>query len=179
MNKMNNKNMEYDCIRFLTERFFDGETSVEEEQRLYAFFEQHPSGLPEDMEANREVLVGFGAIGFGKTIPKEKPLRRNRLWWASGIAATLFLCIGIAATFHLSESRNLARNYEGSYVIINGQRIDDLSRIKPDIEKALSQASHIEQNLAERPAVKSAEQDVLDNIADPAEKARIEELLNE
>lgn len=189
---MNNHNTEFDCIRLLTERFFNGETSLEEENRLYAFFEQHRSGLPEDIETNREMLLGFGAIGFGnatskdivseRTMPKKAATRRSirkHLWLASGIAASILLCIGITFAFHQSERQDLARNYEGSYVIVNGQRIDDLSRIKPDIERALSQASHIEQRLAEKPAIKSAEQNVLNNIDDPDEKAHIEALLNE
>lgn len=43
--------------------------------------------------------------------------------------------------------------YAGSYVIVGGQRIDDLSRIKPDIEKALSHASEIEGHINESSVV--------------------------
>ncbi len=96
-----------------------------------------------------------------------------------GIAAILLLCFGITTVIHLNASQELARNYEGSYMIVNGQRIDDLSRIKPNIERALSQASSIEEELEEKPTIKGAEQNVLDNIDDPEEKARIEKMLNE
>lgn len=60
-----------------------------------------------------------------------------------------------------------------------GQRIDDLSRIKPQIESALSQAKDIEQGLNETSTVKQAEQNVLDNVGNDEDRERIEKLLNE
>ncbi len=186
-----NKQKEYHHIRLLKERFFDGVTSLSEEQELYDFYNQHSEGLPEDLEANREIFMGFGAICFkeGNQVQKDSEekisesspnsLHINFLRISIGIAAMLLLCFGITTAIHLNARQELARNYEGSYMIVNGQRIDDLSRIKPNIEKALSQASHIEQELEEKPAIQGAEQNVLDNIDDPEEKARIEKMLNE
>jgi len=186
-----NHQKEYHHIRLLTEHFFDGATSLQEEQELYDFYDQHSERLPEDLEANREIIMGFGAICFKEVnqAPKDSEgkvsedssnhLRTKFLRIMIGIAAILLLCFGITTVIHLNASQELARNYEGSYMIVNGQRIDDLSRIKPNIERALSQASSIEEELEEKPTIKGAEQNVLDNIDDPEEKARIEKMLNE
>ncbi len=178
-------------IQILIDRFFQGETSLEEEQKLYDFYANHPN-LPKELEAYRKLITGFGAISF-KTFDlvsneKETPsaptgkrvsIRRRWLYACSGIAAALLLYVGITATIHLQQERTLSDNYAGSYVIINGQRIDDLSRIKPDIESALSEAKVIENQVNQKSVVRNAEQHILDNLGDAEERARIEQLLNE
>lgn len=197
---MRNMNDQYQEIQQLIDRFFDGDTSLGEEQRIYDFFRRHPQDLPEELEAYREMFLGFGAISLddvmsvidedgaksvvgenGVKSVKGKPakFRRIFLYAVSGMAATLLLCLGIFAAVHIHEDRMLARTYGGSYVIVNGERIDDLERIKPDIEHALGKAEAIENNLEENSVVKEAEQNLLDNVGDPEEKARIQQLLNE
>lgn len=165
---------DYNDIKLLIERFFEGETSLEEEQRLYAFFSSHRS-LPEELESYREMFAGFDAISFA---PRTN-VRRRLLYVLSGVAAAILLAIGIFVAVDIHEDKVLANNYEGSYMIVKGKRITDLSRIKPDIEKALSQAEDIEQNIDAHSVIKNAEQHVLDNTLDPKEKERILQLLNE
>lgn len=176
-------------IKQLIDRFFDGDTTLEEEQRLYAFF-RDKKDLPEELETYRDMFVGLDAIAFDDTwkakgltaIVVSMPVmarKRKFIYWASGIAAAILLCIGITLAFDVQKDNSLENIYAGSYVIVGGQRIDDLSRIKPDIEKALSHASEIEGHIHESSVVERAEQSILDNVEDPAEKARIEQLLNE
>lgn len=169
---------DYNDIKLLVNRFFEGETSLEEEKKLYAFFSSHTQ-LPEELESYRDMFAGFDAISFD-TDTVAAPVRHHRLrYMFSGIAATLLLCIGIFVAIDIHKDAVLSNNYGGSYMIVNGERIEDLSLIKPEIEKALSQAEDIEQHVDQHSAIQTAEKNVLDNITDPKEKARIQQLLNE
>ena len=47
-------------IRTLTERFFDGETSLAEEQELYRLFRE--GDVPEDLKQYKELFAGFDSI---------------------------------------------------------------------------------------------------------------------
>ena len=95
-----------------------------------------------------------------------------------GAAAMLALIVGIAIYSNYHEEQSLARIYGGSYVIENGRRIDDLSAIQDDIERALADSHRIEQH-AEHNVIDRAEQDVLDNISDPDMRDEVEKMLNE
>ena len=178
----------YNDIQLLIDRFFKGETSMEEEKRIYAFYSSHPQQLPQKLECYRGMFSAFDAIlleaiSINRTLSDEVAIHKSKpkklLYILSGIAAAVLLCIGIFAVINIHQDNVLASNYEGSYLIVNGARITELSRIKPDIEKALKQADDIEQNLNQHSVIKKAEQNVLDNINDPKEKARILQLLNE
>ena len=95
-----------------------------------------------------------------------------------GAAAMLALIVGIAIYSNYHEEQSLARIYGGSYVIENGRRIDDLSAIQDDIERALADSRRIEQH-TEHNVIDRAEQDVLDNISDPDMRDEVEKMLNE
>ena len=177
-------NTEYNNIKRLIDKFFNGDTTLDEEQQLYDFFGNEQ--IPKELEEYRSMFVGFGAISCKpeEHSPKTQkailhPLRRKLFYALSGIAAAIILFIGITTVIDLHEDKVLAQTYAGSYVIVNGERIDDLSRIKPDIENALNNARHIERHIEEHSTIKQAEQDVLNNIEDPTERAKIEQLLNE
>lgn len=161
-------------IEQLVERFFDGETTTEEEARLYKVFRR--KRLPDSLERMRPVMEAFGAMS------EEKPrhavtvsMIRRALMSA---AAVLALIVGIAIYSNYHEEQSLARIYGGSYVIENGRRIDDLSAIQDDIERALADSRRIEQH-AEHNVIDRAEQDVLDNISDPDMRDEVEKMLNE
>ena len=73
----------------------------------------------------------------------------------------------------------LARLYGGSYVIENGKRIDDLSRIRSNIESTIEDAKRIEAQVNEAEVAKNAKKEVLEGIDDPEMRRQIEEMLNE
>ena len=78
-----------------------------------------------------------------QTQPRPAPLGRGEAArWFLALAALLVLGLFILVP-RLRESRSLAI-YEGSYVIENGQRQDDLQLIKSDISEALSMADQAE-----------------------------------
>ena len=169
---MNNKKTKE--IERLVERFFDGETTTEEEARLYKVFRR--KRLPDSLERMRPVMEAFGSMSG------EKPQRAKTVSIVRralmGAAAMLALIVGIAIYSNYHEEQSLARIYGGSYVIENGRRIDDLSAIQDDIERALADSRRIEQH-AEHNVIDRAEQDVLDNISDPDMRDEVEKMLNE
>lgn len=161
-------------IERLVERFFDGETTTEEEARLYKVFRR--KRLPDSLERMRPVMEAFSSMS------EEKPQRAKTVSIVRralmGAAAMLALIVGIAIYSNYHEEQSLARIYGGSYVIENGRRIDDLSAIQDDIEQALADSRRIEQH-AEHNVIDRAEQDVLDNISDPDMRDEVEKMLNE
>lgn len=161
-------------IERLVERFFDGETTTEEEARLYKVFRR--KRLPDSLERMRPVMEAFSSMS------EEKPQRAKTVSIVRralmGAAAMLALIVGIAIYSNYNEEQSLARIYGGSYIIENGRRIDDLSAIQDDIEQALADSRRIEQH-AEHNVIDRAEQDVLDNISDPDMRDEVEKMLNE
>ena len=62
-------------IRTLTERFFDGDTTLAEERRLYELYSE-AEGLPADLLPLREMMLDLGRLEAEKTLPqKTHPLR--------------------------------------------------------------------------------------------------------
>lgn len=158
----------------LLERFFDGDTTLAEERRLYGMFRR--KALPTELEKYRPLFAGFGSMqAGGEHRAHLMPVFRRAL---CGTAAALVLIFGMSAYLNYHEDRMLARVYGGSYVIENGHRIDDLSMIKTDIETALGEARHIEEHIEKRSPIEQAEQDLLNSIDDPDERKRISEMLN-
>lgn len=186
-------------IKELTDRFFEGETTVEEERELYALYLEED--IPEEMEEYREMFRDFSAIimteeekslypstahPVQETLPTNthrltavKGKTRHKLLWPyiSGVAAVLIAAVGISLSLNRQEEVRLAKLYGGSYMIINGTKIDKLTRIHTDIEQVLSEADEMEQTLSTETVIEKAEQDVLDGIDDEAERERIRKLM--
>jgi hypothetical protein len=121
------------------ERFFEGRTSGEEEQRLYRFFAQET--LPEQW-LRYKPLFGYFETGLAEEcrsadsdVRSLLPSRRKRrtMVWA-GVAALL---AGILAGLLLLKEPARFDPYEGSYIVRNGVHITDLKQIKPELEATL------------------------------------------
>ena len=64
-------------IHRLLERFLNAETTLEEEQTLYQYFQS--SDVADELEPYREVFLGFAAVkGIDK--PKPEPAPRTSAW---------------------------------------------------------------------------------------------------
>ena len=105
--------------------------------------------------------------------------RTLRLRYLAAVSAVVALLLLPLFGLRAWQSEQLRRQYEGSYVIVGGQRNDNLLQIRPQLELALSQASSLETDANWQTLVHQAESDVLQSISDPAERRRIEQLLNE
>ncbi len=184
--------MKTDHIQQLIDKFFKGETTLEEEQWLETFFVQED--IPEAWKKYQSLFVDIGAIGRlkpkdVKAVRMEEPIRihreRHPRWkvihrkMILQVAAISLILIGATFTWNLHQKDQLAQRYGGSYVIENGKRNDNLLQIKSQIERTIADANQIEQKVEGQDFINKTEEDVINHIDDPTEKARIKELLKE
>lgn len=167
------KQKDIEKIESLAEKFFDGETTQAEEQRLYDFFTRRD--VPPQLEKYRRTLTAFGLVSKHT---ERKSARTVHIWRiVTSVAAAVVLLFGVVIYLDYHKEQTLAANYGGSYVIVNGQRIDDLSRIQNDIKTVLSDASAIERRATEASIADKAEQEVLQNITNPEMRQQVMEML--
>lgn len=194
--------MQDEQLELLVQRFLDGETTLEEETRLYDRFnsdEELPGTLAGYADYFRDLsaLASFSpalaspppALSASWLAEEPLPVRggsvrvpsRLRLWLrvAASVAAVALLLLGSVCLHNWREERLLAQIYDGSYVIVDGIFCDDLSQIKDSIRCALAEAHRIERKVAARPTVEEIEQEVLEHIGDSAQRREIEQLLKE
>lgn len=173
--------MNQEQITKLIDRFTAAETTLTEEQTLYSYFRQ--THIPAELEPYREMFCGYQALQLNSA---EEPVQACkartlplRLRIAVGIAASVLLIVGTFSLYRIHEEHQLANLYEGSYMIVNGKRIDNLSSIKKHIEQTLATADMIEKKVAEKNEVKKAERDVLESVDNPEEREKIMQILND
>lgn len=184
-------------IKKLIDRFFEGDTTLEEEQWLYGYFRQTKE-LPEELEAYRNVFLDFDAIALADSPAEESarteqaadlpvveqpvsfaPPKYRKLWLqVAGIAASIAIIVGATWAYRAYEGIRLQSIYGGSYMIVDGERIDNLREILPQIKSALSLADAVG-TPSPTDLIDKAEQDLLDNIQDAQERERIRRLLNQ
>ncbi|MDR2969955.1 MAG: hypothetical protein LBV32_10195 [Tannerellaceae bacterium] len=144
--KEDNKYMEE-----LLERFFNGETSNAEEQELYALFES--GELPEHLLPYKPVFDYFKS-GLAEEVESSakiseaiKPLRppgRRYLTVLLTAAAVILMFFLLKPLLHTEPDP-----FEGSYIVRNGVRIDDLEQIRPELELKM-QTALLQQEKANR-----------------------------
>lgn len=166
-------------IKTLMDRFLEAETTLEEERRLYAYFSQ--AEVDPSLEHYRPMMQDYAAL-----MPVEQgqrpTVRRVTLqpWfkWASGIAAVMVLAFIGTWSYRAYETSKLEGIYGGSYMIVNGERIDNLRKIQAKIEGTLNDAQSIEALVA-RSQPMDVEQSVLSEIEDDEMREEIRRMLNE
>ena len=131
--------------------------------------------IPEGLEERLSALVD--------RLEAEETQRRQcrrieRLRWTTGLAiAAAFVAVAFLLIVpQMRERREMAR-YEGSYTVIDGQRIDDLRRIKGDISEALTVAQVAEANVPAVDFASEAERTILQATDDPEMRAIIQRIL--
>ena len=184
-------------IKALIERFFEGDTTLAEEQWLYDYFKQ-TQDLPEELEAYRDTFLDFDAIALVDSSSNEVGVSAQEIslpvveqsvmstppkyhgWWrqVAGIAAMVAVVIGGVWTYQNYQDIQLEKMYGGSYMIVDGKRIDDLRQILPQIKRTLTLADAIE-TISPTQLIDQTEQDLLNNIQDAQERERIRALLNQ
>lgn len=117
-------------IRTLTERFFDGETSLAEEQELYRLFRE--GDVPEDLKQYKELFAGFDSI----RLPQQKNSRRN---WrqAIGIAASVLVLFAIGTMLLAKQSNDECVAY------IYGEKCTDKAIVMQQMEATLNDMGSI------------------------------------
>ena len=131
---------DYKEVEQQIDRFFEGQTSNEEERELYAFFTNE--NVPEHLLPYRPVIAYFETgIKEEKSIyqiTKRKHTRSSRKnkvsIWVS-VAASLVILISFGMNHFMRE--NEIKPYEGSYIIRNGVKITDPKIVIPEIEETI------------------------------------------
>ncbi|WP_418696831.1 hypothetical protein [Bacteroides sp.] len=130
----------------LLNKYFEGETSCEEERELRRFFTGEE--VPEHLQVYRPLFayldreVKAGQEESPKMLPAKKSAFLHRTLYAlSGIAAGLLLLIGIARILPLSASSE-------NYVIIDGKRYTDEKLVEAKAMEALQNASFTDEDLS-------------------------------
>lgn len=122
-------------------------------------------------------VTGLSAASLRQTVSRARRLLRLR-YLAAVSAVVAVLVVGVTG-YRALQDYQLDRRYEGSYVVVAGERNDNLRQIRPQLEQTLAAASHVEATIGEQDFVRQAEADVLQNISDPEERRRLQELLKE
>ena len=153
-------------IKRLIDLFMEGETNLEQERTLYSYFATSED-IPSELEEYKEMFQGFASID--QSAPKnEQPIARpaqkrislrNIIIYA---AASVALIAGIFLIADKQEEKQLESLYAGSYMIIDGKRIDDLQKIKPDIDRILAYAEQMEQSTSISSHLQSIEEGIIE-----------------
>ena len=91
--------MEYDInkIRMLCDRYFDGDTTAEEEQLLREYF-NHVKDIPADLKAVKVMMTGMSeaaAMTYSPPAPARKGIIRKIVWGTISAAAAIGLFVSL------------------------------------------------------------------------------------
>lgn len=126
-------------IEELLNKYFEGETSCDEEKTLRGLFACNE--VPEHLQMYRPMFAYFDeeaerdkaiAPASAKRIPVY---RRTAIYALGGIAAGLLLILGVAGIY-----RQL-NGHHGNYMLIDGKRYTDTELIQQEAEAAFTNVS--------------------------------------
>lgn len=91
--------MEYDImkIRSLCDRYFDGETTAEEEMALREYFTS-VQDIPEDLKAVKIMICGFSdaaSMTYSPNVVKRKSILRKIAWGTVAAAASIAMIFAL------------------------------------------------------------------------------------
>ena len=123
-------------IRTLTDRFFAAETTLDEEQKLYAYYRQPAESLPEDLRQLRPMFLDLAAVAAPAPVAEAKPPRTGRWRWAAAAVAVVVLAGGAL----LYQSRHEQTVSDGGELvgIVYGQRTTDPAVVLAEMQKTMT-----------------------------------------
>lgn len=143
--------MELSRVKILVDKYFDGITSLEEEQELSRYFAENRD-IPKEYEVVKMMLSSFDTLS--QEAPKVEievleDRRRRRVFtlnrkWIGGVAAAASVLIGVVVTLSLNDKQlGESINSSPDYVCyVNGVKVDD-------DQQAYAEANRILGNLSE------------------------------
>ncbi len=92
--------MEYDInkIRMLCDRYFDGETSAEEEQMLKEYF-SYAQDIPADLRSVKVMMTGMSeaaAMTYSHSVSRPEGIVRKIVWGTISAAAAISLFVALS-----------------------------------------------------------------------------------
>ena len=125
-------------IRTLTDKFFEGDTTPEEEQELYDFYRQ--DDIPEDLRSNCELFRDLAALGSLNPSTVHHPLStvhhplstvHHRRWWLAAAAVALLLIVGGTALYHYQRE-------DECVAYIYGERVTNRDVVLSEMQKTMA-----------------------------------------
>ena len=170
-------------IADMVDAFLDGATTPAQEERLYAFFRNSPQGsLSAGLEAYRPMFAWYSALKVENN--GRKPSFWSRFRYAGVACVSVAIVVGASIILKNATSVDnpLYAQYDGSYVIRDGCRINDMEQIFNSVLAAERLADSLETVAAREEEMLSRDYDrilvetALSNVND---KALAKELKNE
>lgn len=117
-------------IRTLTDKFFEGDTTPEEEQELYDFYRH--DDIPEDLRSNCELFRDLAALGSLAPSTIHHPLSTHRhRWWLSAAAVALLLIVGGTVLYHNQRE-------DECVAYIYGERVTNRDVVLKEMQKTMT-----------------------------------------
>ena len=122
----------------LLAKYFEGETSAEEERTLRRFFSE--GDVPEELAVYKPLFGYFDQEIERSETKKVIPLRnvKHRFYWLSAIAACLLTAFMVGKYYFAAQD---SYPCSGNYVIINGQCYSDPEKVRSMALVALQEVS--------------------------------------
>ena len=157
--------MELSRVKILVDKYFDGLTSLEEEQELRRYFAQAES-IPEEYQVVKMMLGTFDTlshetpnreVNVHAEIKRRNTFRLNMKWVASAAAAAAAaILVGVAITL-APNSRNMEVSTETTpaYICyVNGVKVEDdkvayaeanriLGSLSEDVQLAMAEVNRL------------------------------------
>lgn len=89
-------------IKRLTERFFEGETTLDEEKTLYAYYSQ--ADIAAELAEYAEVMRSFAMLPIKKEVKTKKVGTARKIYRRIAVAASITLLLGTCTFFLLKPS---------------------------------------------------------------------------
>jgi hypothetical protein len=121
-------------IRTLTDRFFDGKTSLEEEQELYDYYRREQA-LPADLAQLRQLFLDFAAVHFSDAQAVNVVANKPRRWLRWAVAACAALLIAAGTAVWLNNGR---QGEEECVAYIYGKRTTDRDVVLGEMQKTMA-----------------------------------------
>lgn len=132
-------------IEKLIDDFFEGKTSNREEEILYDYFARRQ--YPEHLAKYAPIFNSIKSELQPAQQPSNKPILRRRLLRYSLVGAIAACLIVAVINMPLFQSKAEVNPFEGSYMIVNYQKITDMEILMPEIEKTLALVSELRNEL--------------------------------
>lgn len=115
-------------IRTLTDRFLEGETTLEEERELYAFYRSEE--VPDDLLSLRPLFVGLEEIQLETPSITSKKKKGDWRKWVM-IAASVLVLFLLGGSFLWQQQQNECVAY------VYGERVTDRDLIMQELERSI------------------------------------------
>ena len=121
-------------IRTLTDRFFDGTTTLEEEQELYDYYRREQA-LPADLVPMRQLFLDFSAVQFADEQTVSVNVNKPRRWlrWAVAASAALLIVAGAAVWLNSGQQGD-----DECVAYIYGERTTDRDVVLGEMQKTMA-----------------------------------------